>query len=80
MAKNITEIIREICERSMPNVVTGVVTETEPLRIMLVDDMSILLSAQSLIVSSEMLPLKKGEELYLLATNRNKIYYVLNRV
>lgn len=80
MAKNITEIIRQICERCMPNVVTGVVTETEPLRIMLVDDMSILLSAQSLIVSSEILPLEKGEELYLLATNNNKIYYVMNRI
>ena len=80
MAKNITEIIREICERSMPNIVTGVVSEVVPLRIMLVDDMNIQLSAQSLIVPSDRLPLKIGEQLYLLAVNRNKIYYILDRV
>lgn len=80
MAKNITEIIREICERSMPSVVTGVVTGMEPLRVMLVDDMNILLSAQSLVIPSGKMPLAVGEQVYLLAVNRNKIYYLLDRV
>lgn len=80
MAKNLTEIIREICERSMPNIVTGEVLEVEPLRIMLTDDMNIRLSSQSLIIPSGKLPLVEGERLYLLAVNRNKIYYVLDRV
>jgi hypothetical protein len=80
MAKNITEIIRDICEKSMPSIVTGIVRDTEPLCIILTDDVNIMLSAQSLIIPSGKMPLQDGEELYLLAVNRNKIYYVLDRV
>lgn len=80
MSKNITEIFREIAEKEMPSIVMGVVTEANPIRVVLADDTNIRLSAQSLIVSSDKVPLEVGDEIYMLATNRNKIYYVLDRV
>lgn len=80
MPKNITEIFREIAEKSMPNIVSGIVIEENPIRVMLVDDNNIRLSSQSLIVPSDKVPLKQGEEIYMLAVNQNKIYYVLDRV
>jgi len=78
--KNITEIFREIAEKSMPNIVSGIVIEENPIRVMLADDNNIRLSSQSLIVPSDKAPLKQGEEIYMLAVNQNKIYYVLDRV
>lgn len=80
MPKNITEIFREIAEKSMPNIVSGIVIEENPIRVMLADDNNIRLSSQSLIVPSDKAPLKQGEEIYMLAVNQNKIYYVLDRV
>lgn len=80
MAKNVSEIIREIAMGIMPSIMTGVVVETEPLCIMLTDDFNIKLSNQSLIIPSGKRPFAKNEQLYLLAVNNNKIYYVLDRV
>lgn len=80
MPKNISEIFREIAEKSMPSIVMGVVTEANPIRVVLTDDSNIRLSAQSLIIPSGKVPLEVGDEIYMLATNRNKIYYVLDRV
>lgn len=80
LSKNITEIFREIAEKAMPSIVMGIVTEANPIRVVLADDTNIRLSAQSLIVPSDKVPLEVGDEIYMLATNRNKIYYVLDRV
>lgn len=80
MAKNITEIIRDIAKKEMPSIVVGIVIEANPIRVMLADDTDIRLSAQSLIVPSGKVPLEVGEEIYMLATRQNKIYYVLDRV
>lgn len=80
MASNITEIIRKIVEPSLPSIVVGNVIETNPLAVVLADDANIVLSAQSLIIATDKMPLKAGESLYLLALNRNKIYYMLDRV
>lgn len=80
MANNITEIIRYIAEQSMPCIVVGYIQETEPLQVVLVDDMNITLSDQSVIIPSEKLPLKAGEQWYLLSVYSNKIYYFLDKV
>ena len=80
MGNNITDIIRQIVEPSLPSIAVGNVIETNPLTVILANDADIVLSAQSLIVASDKLPLEIGESLYLLVLNRNKIYYVLDRV
>lgn len=80
MGNNITDIIRQIVEPSLPGIAVGNVIETNPLTVILANDADIVLSAQSLIVASDKLPLEIGESLYLLVLNRNKIYYVLDRV
>ena len=80
MENNITDIIRQIVEPSLPSIAVGNVIETNPLTVILANDADIVLSAQSLIVASDKLPLEIGESLYLLVLNRNKIYYVLDRV
>ena len=80
MGNNITDIIRQIVEPSLPSIAVGNVIETNPLTVILANDADIVLSAQSLIVASDKLPLEIGERLYLSVLNRNKIYYVLDRV
>lgn len=80
MGNNITDIIRQIVEPSLPSIAVGNVIETNPLTVILANDADIVLSAQSLIVASDKLPLEIGESLYLLVLNRIKIYYVLDRV
>ena len=80
MPQNITEIIREIAEKSMPSIVVGYIQSVSPLRVVLVEDMNISLSAQSVIVPSNKYPLRAGEQWYLLSVYGNKIYYFLDRV
>ena len=67
MAENITEIIRKIAEQSMPHIVTGYIVH-------------ISLSEQSVIIPSEKQPLQVGDQWYLLAVNRSKIYYFLDKI
>lgn len=80
MAQNITDIIREIAEQSMPNIVIGYIQEVEPLQVVLVDDINITLSAQSVIIPSDKLPVEAGQQWYMLAVNRNKLYYFLDKI
>lgn len=79
MARSIREMIRTIAEEGIPNIVLGKVTSIEPLRIVLEDDLKIMLSAQSVIASERILPIQIGDEFYMLAVNNNKIYYLLDR-
>lgn len=80
MAQNITEIIRTIAEQSMPHIVIGYIQTVEPLEVILIDDINISLSDQSVIVPSGKQPLQAGDKWYLLAVNRNKIYYFLDKI
>lgn len=79
MANNITEIIRFIAEQNMPCIVVGYIQNTDPLQVVLVDDMNITLSDQSAIIPSGKHP-QKGEQWYLLSVYSNKIYYFLDKV
>ena len=63
----------------MPGITTGKVTQEEPVTVTLEDDQKVTLSASSLIIPSAKAPLLKGEELYLLSVNNNKLFYVLDR-
>ena len=80
MAKSLKQLIQECVKVTLPEIEIGVVTESEPLRVTLADDAKINLSVKSLIIPTAKQPLKKGEQLYLLALNNSKIYYVLDRV
>lgn len=80
MAENITEIIRKITEPNMPHIVTGYITKTDPLEVTLMDDKNISLSEQSIIIPSGKRPLEVGDQWYLLAVSRNKIYYFLDKI
>ena len=57
MAQNITEIIRAIAEQNMPHIVIGYIQTVEPLEVILIDDINISLSDQSVIVPSGKQPL-----------------------
>lgn len=80
MALNITEIIREIAEQSMPTITIGYIQSIEPLEVILIDDINISLSDQSVVIPSGKLPVEVGEQWYLLSVNRNKLYYFLDKV
>lgn len=73
-------IIRAIAEQSMPHIVIGYIQTVEPLEVILIDDINISLSDQSVIVPSGKQPLQAGDQWYLLAVNRNKIYYFLDKI
>jgi uncharacterized membrane-anchored protein len=77
---SLKELIQKCIKAEMPTIDIGVVTVEEPLRVTLEDDAKINLSTTSLIIPSGKTPLKQGEKVYLLSLNRNKIYYVLDRV
>ena len=76
----VKEIIRAIAEQSMPHIVIGYIQTVEPLEVILIDDINISLSDQSVIVPSGKQPLQAGDQWYLLAVNRNKIYYFLDKI
>jgi len=77
---SLKELIQKCVRAEMPSIVIGYVTAEEPIRITLLDDAKINLSERSLQVPAGKLPLKCGEKVYLLSTNSNKMYYVLDRV
>lgn len=55
-------------------------TMTMNIWFILIDDINISLSDQSVIVPSGKQPLQAGDQWYLLAVNRNKIYYFLDKI
>lgn len=73
-------IVQQMIRTEVPKIVTGVVMEENPLRIMLVNDIAINLSAISLAIPERLKPLKMGEQFYMLSTNSGKYYYLLDRV
>lgn len=75
----IQSIVQNMLQTQLPKVVTGVVMEENPLRIMLVNDIAINLSAISLAIPERLKPLKAGEQFYMLSTNSGKYYYLLDR-
>lgn len=73
-------IVQRMIQTEVPKIVTGVVMEENPLRITLVNDIAINLSAISLAIPERLKPLKTGEQFYMLSTNSGKYYYLLDRV
>ncbi len=79
MAGSLKELFQGMAAAGMPGITTGKVTQEEPVTVTLEDDQKVTLSASSLIIPSAKAPLLKGEELYLLSVNNNKLFYVLDR-
>lgn len=79
MANNISEVIRMIAQRDMPYIAVGYISSVSPLQVVLMDDMNVSLSEQSVIIPSRR-HIREGDKWYLLAVNRGKIYYFLDRV
>lgn len=81
-ATSIKQLIQQLVkgEMDMPTIVMGAVTDIDPLRITLVNDLNINLSAISLTIPARLKPINQGEQFYMLATNNGKSYYLLDRV
>lgn len=79
-ALSIKQMIQSMVAPDMPAIVIGIVTGTEPLCITLLNDLNVRLSAVSLVIPSRLKPLALGEQFYMLSTNNNKTYYLLDRV
>lgn len=80
MAHSIKQLIQEIADKSQPEIIIGVVTETNPLKIIQKDDIGVRLSRVSLIIPSEKPALEVGDEWYLLAVSNKKVFYLLDKV
>lgn len=80
MATSLKGLIQGMADYNMPQIVVGVVTSVDPVTITIRNEISINLSAQSLIIPSGKRDLLVvGTELYLLSVFSNKIYYILDR-
>lgn len=79
MATSIKQIIQEMSSAQMPRVILGTVIDTEPIKINLLNDPNVTLTEVSLTIPQRLSPLAKGKQYYLLSTDNNKTYYVLDR-
>lgn len=80
MATSIKQLIQELVKVQMPTIVIGTVTNTDPVQITLLNDLNVTLSAVSLTIPPRLEPLPVGKQYYLLSTNNNKTYYVLDEI
>ena len=64
MATSIKEMIQWIALKNMPNIVIGTVTQLAPLRVTLLNDMAVNLSAASLTIPKRLKPLVLEAVLY----------------
>lgn len=76
----IQEVAQPLLDAQIPVIVKGVVKSTSPLSIGVVNDMKINLSSVSLTIPSRLQPIKNGDQFYMISTNKNQMYYLLDRV
>lgn len=62
-----------------PTIVIGVVTQTEPLRITLKNEMGINLPMEALSIPSRLKPLSVGDSFFMLPYDSGNQYYLLDR-
>lgn len=79
-ATSIKQLIQQLVQPQLPELAEGIVTNTDPLEITLVNDVKISLHAVSLTIPGRLQPLQKGERLYLLSFRDGNMNYVLDRV
>jgi len=77
---SLKSVFQQMADYNMPQIVVGVVTSVDPVQITIRGEISVQLSAQSLIIPSGKEELiVEGYELYLLSVYSNKIFYILDR-
>ena len=80
MAGSIKELFQGFVLQGMPRIEKAVVAETDPIRMVLVDDPKINLSAASLIIPyGTREELQTGRRFWLLSFGNNNIFYILDR-
>lgn len=81
MAESIKELLQSLNTGYLPEIVKGTVVETEPLRVILDNDVKVNLSAASLLIPGRKRALLKPmDKYYFLSLNNRKIYYMLDEV
>lgn len=79
MATSIKELIQQMTKIYQPTIVIGVVTQTEPLRITLKNEMGINLPMEALSIPSRLKPLSVGDSFFMLPYDSGNQYYLLDR-
>lgn len=80
MATSIKEMIQGLAQQSMPNIVIGTVTQDSPLRVTLLNDLAVNLSAASLTIPGRLKPLVVGRQYYMLSFDKGNSWYLLDEV
>ena len=80
MATSIKEMIQGIAMKNMPNIVIGAVTQLAPLRVTLLNDLAVNLSASSLTIPKRLKPLVLGRQYYMLSFDMGNSWYMLDEV
>lgn len=77
---SIRQLVEGIANKNMPEIIIGVVTSINPVKIIQKDDIGVQLSRVSLIIPSGKPALVVGDEWYLLAVSKKKVFYLLDKV
>lgn len=80
METSIKGMIQKLAQQSMPNIMIGVVTQTDPIRVTLLNDMAVNLSAASLTIPGRLQPLVLEQQYYLLSFDKGNSWYILDEV
>lgn len=79
-ATSIKQLIQQLVRPQLPELAEGIVTNTDPLEITLVNDVKIILHSVSLTIPGRLQPLQVGERFYLLTFRDGSMNYLLDRV
>lgn len=77
---SIRQLVEGIANKNMPEIIIGVVTSINPVKIIQKDDIGVQLSRVSLTIPSGKPALVVGDEWYLLAVSNKKVFYLLDKV
>ena len=80
MATSIKEIIQGLAQKNMNNIVIGTVTQVSPLRVTLLNDLAVNLSAASLTIPKRLKPLVLENRYYMLSFDMGNSWYMLDEV
>jgi hypothetical protein len=80
LATSIKEIIQGLAQKNMPNIVIGTVTQVSPLRVTLLNDLAVNLSAASLTIPKRLKPLVLENQYYMLSFDMGNSWYMLDEV
>ena len=80
MANSIKELIQGLSNVNQPTILIGTVTDTAPLRVTLLNDLAVNLSAASLTIPGRLRPVSEGAQYYMLSYDSGHSWYLLDEV